>query len=108
MSWDEKNNCIIITKGSVFIISSGEYSDYEALVICEALEDINPKELQEEYYKKYPQQLNYKETEYSEFIENAVKWMVEERKCIKRLNAEDDVEDFHLQSDYDKYEFTVY
>lgn len=46
----------IIPQYDIMVISVGDYSDYEILIMAKTLREINPKEIETQYLEKYPEQ----------------------------------------------------
>ena len=66
---------MIIKKGELLIISSGEYSDYRMVALCRASQDIDIEALREEYLTLHPEQRQrYRFREYQ-----FVKWCLVDR-----------------------------
>jgi len=72
----------LIKKDETFIITAGEYEDYNIHGLHKALKDFHMIELKEEYKNKYPQIGYYYYFNYEKFV----KWIVEIKKISKPIN----------------------
>lgn len=65
---------MIIEKDTVIMISSGEYSDYNAYGLCRVLKDINYDDVREEYASIYPEEVMsrfvFKEENFINFLKD--------------------------------------
>jgi hypothetical protein len=88
----------MIKKGSLFIITSGEYSDYELVTICKALCDIDVQGAKAEYLQAYPEQGEDYKFRYGKFVT----WLINEKRIAKEL----DYFEWHTD-DYGIVDFSV-
>ena len=77
------NQNIVIKKGSIILVTDGEYSDYETIMFCKAIADIDVIALRSEYMALYPEQK--KPYSFEEF--NFCKWLVVDKKICEELNC---------------------
>lgn len=89
---------MFIKKGSMFLLTDGEYSDYEAITLCKATTDIDVMALRAEYMALYPEQ----NKDYSFRESQFCKWLVVDKKVCKEL----DYFEWHLGS-YSKADFSL-
>ena len=68
-----------IAKGALFVLTEGEYSDYQMMVVCRATEDIDPQALTREYLAAYPQQAEDYDAEFYHFA----KWLTVDRQAAE-------------------------
>jgi len=74
-------NVDIIPKGTVFVVTHCEYSEYKIVDVCEALVDLNVEALKKEYLSEYPE---YKDV--GDFEGHmATTWMIEEKHYAKKI-----------------------
>jgi hypothetical protein len=77
-----------IPKGRIFIISTGEYSDYDVQTIFQAKEDLDAAELSQEYLKLFPTEAVLYSLCFTKFIH----WLMN----IKAVVEEIDYSEWHL------------
>ena len=75
-----------IKKGALVIITSGEYSSYTIDCLCEALVDINPRELMVEYcnFKGIAIPIPFASKGWERF--EYLSWLINEKKCFKEID----------------------
>ena len=69
----------MITKGSIFIITSEEYTEYEPICACVASRHMDLEELEEEYFKE--------NEKYSNNL--FLNWLIEKKKYAKKLKMDE-------------------
>jgi len=72
----------MIKKGTMFIISSGEYEDYKVMTICRAKADIDPKALYAEYIQVDQQSAEDTISGFGAFA----KWMIVDKRLCEELD----------------------
>ena len=68
----------IIKKGKLFVMTHGEYSDYELMTICKASQDIDVFALQEEYLE------NFKKEGW-QTVPNFIKWLTVDKNVAEEF-----------------------
>lgn len=97
----EQEKVKVISKGSVFTVTCGEYSDYMTLAVLKALKDLNTKELQEEYLIEHPEQKDQYESKESQFLA----WLINEKGYAEEIEFSElhigsySTADFKLETD---------
>lgn len=89
---------MIIEKDVLFLLTSGEYSDYTAITLCKADVAIDIMILRGEYLASYPEQ----NTEYKFNQSQFVKWLIVDKQVCKEI----DYQEWHIGS-YGIAEFTL-
>lgn len=71
----------IISKGTTFLLSKGEYSNYDILTICRADADIDTDVCLGEYLKLHPEQVEGYGFRFFTFA----KWLIADKKLVTEL-----------------------
>jgi len=58
----------VIPKDSQFLISAGEYSDFQVFTVCRALEDLDVDALKEKYLSTFPKEREPYAFDYYRFL----------------------------------------
>lgn len=89
---------MIILKDTIFLLTRGEYSDYDAITLCKASIDIDIMALRGEYMALHPEQ-NY---DYKFDVYQFVKWIIVDKEICQEL----DYQEWHLGS-YATADFSI-
>jgi len=69
-----------ITKGKLFVITHGEYSDYDLIALCKAKKDLEIDKLVEKYIKIANVNRTYLSGSFK-----FVNWLINSESCIEEL-----------------------
>ena len=72
-----KGQCVIIKKGTLFLLTDGEHLDYKAIMLCKIMQNIDIRALQDEYMALYLEQNEYYHFRQLQFI----KWLIDKNIC---------------------------
>lgn len=90
----------IIKKDTLFIVTSGVYSNYEVVTLCKARQDIDMDSLRTEYLKMYPEEA--KEYLFEEF--KFTKWLLVDVNIAEELTyAELHLTDYSTVNEMDVF-----
>jgi len=76
---------IVIERGSLFVLSSGEYSDYQIYAVCRAKCDIDLEALEDEYLASHPEQRRRYGISFYEFIS----WLIAQKQVAEELDYQE-------------------
>ena len=90
----------ILKKGTFFVLTTGEYSDYEMITLCIATTDIDVIALRSEYLEINPEQDEAFSFETGDFV----KWLIVDKKVCQELDYfEWHVDRYHSVFSVDSY-----
>jgi hypothetical protein len=73
-----------IKKGTLVLLTSGEYSDYDLKAIGRATQDIDPEGLRQEWFSMHPEQADQYSAEFYAFVAWLAKsGLIEEMPCVE-------------------------
>ena len=72
---------MVIKKGELFILTSGEYSDYDLMAVCRADEDIDIEALGDEYLQSRPEER--KRYHFGQY--RFAKWLLVDKRVITEV-----------------------
>ena len=81
--YEDREVGVIIPVGSMFLLSSGQYSNYGIDVLCRSLVDVDVDAVRLEYLKVYPGQAKEYGFKNSAFIN----WFINEKKMAEEVDC---------------------